>query len=833
MARVRAILVILGCLIAVPSFSAPVAKRVRLPGSAMADPDGALSPGVNPAGLALPAGLDARLVLATGGAKVLDTRGAGWGLYAAAPLGALSLGGALEHNADPDAAGGSPEPYVLSRATIGLGLALSDRVALGGTLVSQGHAGAEADWSGDVGALLRPWSWLSLAGRVRQLGTGGDDAATKSLPTEWGWGVAVRPLGSNRLTAAVDFAWPVGGKRSELSLLLDGKVVQGVHLRAQLSDFRNDLAPADDRQESRILVGLQWDMGRFGAQAAVHGDRNAHQDRPGFVAVLRASGDVLPGPLMREAPAVSLKLEGAASERPDGGVHFPGLLLALQELADRQAHLVVIQARGFELDWAQVEELRDAIASLRRAGKRVVWYGDDLGTRTLAVAAACDRIALPPGGTLSAHGVGSNFIGLQATLEKIGVEFQSIRFGAHKTAGDQFTRAAASPELESQLKRLVERRWTTFTAAVSAGRDLTPTAVEDAIAQGIAYPEDALAARLVDAVVQPEALVAQLQAWHLLEIGQDLASYTAPTLRRTRWGKRAQVDVIAVDGTIVNDKSGTGPLSSRVVGGREMAETIDKSAGGDTRALVVRIASPGGTLLGSDLMFDALRRAREKKPVIASMAAVAASGGYWLSLGADHVLADRGTVTGSIGVISLKPSLRGLHEKTGLGVQHFGVGPGSEIESLHRPWTDTEVALLDKILGRYYGLFLERTAQRRGLDHTALGPLAEGRIWLGDEAAAGRLVDGVGGFLPALREAKTRAGIDDDDEPARLRWLPEVSVMDAFRKQLGVDAEAVASEFAAVAQTVAPWVESATLLGFMRANGGLALLPLDVRDSGK
>ncbi|MSP92570.1 MAG: hypothetical protein EXR79_12340 [Myxococcales bacterium] len=818
------------------AYAASGDRRVWLAADAMAVPDGALALSTNPAGLVGPAAFDLRLFGSGGGARVGPTRGAGWGAFLSVPAGPVALAVGVEHLADRESDGQTPAVLSVARASAGLGLGLGERASLGGAYVVQTHAGGVQTRTGDLGLLLRPWSWLSLAARVRQLHAEDPEAsaAGRALTTRWGVGAGVRPFGHDRVTAAVDLEWPVDGGLGAIGAWLEARVIDGLFLRATLQDVRNGDAPAGDERERRIGLAARIDFGRVGAEIAARQDRNAVQGKAAAALALRISGDTATPIVERGPRAVRLKLTGAVSEGFDGpGLHLGALLGDLRALeAVRGIDVIVLDVSQFQADWAQVEELREAIARLRRAGKKVLWHADALGTRALALAAACDRIVVAPGGVVSAHGVGADFIGLKEALARVGVAFQSVQFRDHKTAGDALTRTTPSPELEGQLRHLVARRWAQFTTAVALGRDVSPGDIEVALTQGIAFPQDAVAARLIDAVVAPHELEATLRQWQWLGSEESVADRSTPVLRRTQWGPRARIDIVTIDGAIGDHKTGRGPLG-RTVGGAEIADLVDRSAKDPaTRALVVRIASPGGTLYGSEAMRSALEHARTAKPVVASMAGVAASGGYWTSLGADPVLADRATVTGSIGVIALKPNVAALAERLGLGIVHVGQGPGSAVDSVTRPWSPDELALLERVMGRFYGMFLERTAARRKVARDQIEVLAGGRIWLGDEAAAHGLVDRVGGLADAIDEAKRATDLDSAPEAPLLRWLPEASWLDRAKEAVGLGASAPLAGWDALQAAAGPWLDAAWLLSLAASEAPLALLPVAVEDRG-
>lgn len=818
------------------AWAAPVEGRLYIPGEAVANPDGALSLSTNPAGLPEPSGVDGRLQFNAGGVRVGPSRGTGWGAFASAPIGALALGASLEHAEDRLHSGQDPAWYTRSRLALGAGLALGEKVRIGATTRWTALEGGGDINAWDLGLLLRPARWVSVG--VRASGLHDSVANTADvLRTHWAWGLAIRPLGTDRLTATADIDWPSGGNIGTFRASLSGRVVNGVTLLLEHVDFRPDGATyADSLRDRRTTLLLRLGFGRWGLDLAPHTDRNAFgDDNRGLAGGLRISGDA-PHSLVRSGDAgVSLTLSGTPAEH-DGakGGHFGAQLLEFDRIARAPGtHLVVLRADDFDPDWAQAEELRAAVTHLRHAGKHVVWYAAQISTRALVVASACDRILMPPGGTLAARGIGADFIGLHDTLAKIGVTVQALRYGAYKTAPESLTHLEPSRALHEQIEHTVERRWQTVVTAVALGREVTAGALEESLAEGAVFPEDAVEAHLIDAVADEERLEPQLREWGMLDAGESLHKWQLPPVRRAQWGTQPRVTVVEIDGTIADHKGGTS-LMGRTIGGDDLAETI-RGAGEDsaTKAIVARIHSPGGTVVGSERMYEALLKAGTSKPVVASMGSVAASGGYWTALGAGTIFADRETVTGSIGIFAIKPSFSGLWDKIGLGVHHFGAGPHDSVTSLNRPWTEAEEEVLHRNLGRYYGLFLDRVAARRGIERDALPDLAEGRVWFGDEAKIHHLVDHVGGLLDALAEARRQAHLEEADD-ARVRFLPRPTLMDTVRNSLGLSSEVQAldptqaSWLQALRAAAGPWLDAALVSEIGAAGQPLALMPLRV-----
>ncbi len=810
-------------------------RALYIPGQTQATPDGALSMSTNPAGLTTTNGWDLRLQFASGGPES-QSRAAGWGAFlGSAPVGPLSFGLSFEHDADPVSGLGfvpaaKPSWYATQRIGMGVAAKLSERFSFGAISRWTANSSATLDSSWQVGALYRPWSWLSFALRASDLGS---DAYGFSQ-SHFGFGLGVRPwFGTDRVTLAGDADWRLGGSLEQVGFAAWLRAADGWSLALDTRSFLS--ADNFTSREQRTSVLLRFSFGHVGLEAGVNNSESANSG--GATIGLRVSSDHLPS-LRDDGPEVArLRLKGRLVEREeDTGTHLGRLLLALDWLAEQHAtRIVVLQAVDLEGNWAQIEELRAAIAKLRKAGKKVVFFSDTVGTRGLALAAACDRIVLPTSGLVAARGVVADFMGLHETLGRIGVVVETVRFADHKTAPESLIQDEPSAALKAQLEHAVTRSWQNFTQAVALGRDLTPSGVEDLLKQGVAYPEDALHAHLIDAVASENDLPKLLKEWGWQKDIEALTDFHLPAERQRRWGTLPKVAVVELVGSIADHQGGSS-LTGTAMGGTEMAEVITKTGKAPgVRAIVARIDSPGGGIIGSEAMREALERTGERVPVVASMGGVAASGGFWTSLGASGVFADANTVTGSIGAFVLKPSLSGLWQKIGVHVTTFNAGPWSGVTGTNREWTPEERAMATSQLGRFYGLFLDRVAKRRGLARDVVESLAGGRIWYGDEAQEKRLVDRTGGLLDAIAYAKQVAGIEAHEE-AKVVFLPQASFAHKLRKQVigvfGNDEAPSAQVLLRSLQTaVGPWLDAAAVSEL--SEGPLALLPVTGNDAGR
>ncbi len=813
---------------------------VAFTGQSLANPRGALSASTNPAGLTDLWSWETRLQLSGGGGFVGGQKGNGLGIFFASSDVESAWAVAWERvNHGLGEPGDNGTGTALNRFSVAGGWRLTDSLRFGYAL--RVHASGEVDTASplsiDLGALYRPWSWVSLGARATGLAFGsfGDGRRIAGFPhTRWGLGFAVRPFaGSDRLTIAWDADWPAGDTLGDVTWSLASRIVDGLSVMLEhrnASQNRTTGLSGNSDQRTSLLVNLGF--GTWGGDLSLLGTESQVKGGGGGIQLgARLSGD-RPHAFGSEGPtAVIVRFRGGFSEEGDRR-HFTEQLLKLHRLSERRGvKLIVIKAEGMRLTWAQVEELRAWILKTRGLGKKIAMYADSLGTRGYTVAAACDKIGLPEYGVLSMHGVGTSFMGLKEAIARLGIQVQAVRFGDHKSAPEQFTRTELSDQFRTTLQRLVNKRWRMVAEAVALGRQMTTTEVEARLLQGAAYPKAALKAGFIDAVGSGEQFEKKLRNWKLLPPRTSLRRASDTPRRPSSWAGIPRIAVVSVVGTIVGGRSSSS-LRGKQVGGAQIGKRIRNLTGrSEIKAIAVRVDSGGGSVAGSDIMYKAMRKAAKRKPVFASMGSVAASGGYWTAIAGDRVFADASTVTGSIGIFTIKPDVSGLWRKLGVGITRVGAGPMPSFTSTNRPWTPREIALMRKTLKGFYGLFLTRVKTRRKIDHARLLTLAEGRIWLGSEALRYGLIDEIGGIETTLTALKNKAAIDDEDVPIRYEYWPQPSLETRVRRTLGLAQAKTPSVltdpvFAELVAVLQPWLDAAVLAGVLEKGRPLAIAPV-------
>ena len=489
-----------------------------------------------------------------------------------------------------------------------------------------------------------------------------------------------------------------------------------------------------------------------------------------------------------ENTVLRIDLDKAISERPqpfgnlfgDETTNYTTLLNALKHGADdSRVKGLVARTGNATLGFAQVQELREAVKAFRAKGKFAYAFGETFGelgggTRSYYAATAFDQIWLQPTGALALVGIHAEVPFFKGTLDKIGVEAQFGRRAEFKSAATQFTETkllATDREAEdAMLTSLYEQ----IAAGIGEGRGVTPDIAKQLIDGGPYTNQQALDKHLIDKIGYRDEVEAAAR-----EKAGSGANMMDPNdyLTAVQVGETA-TDVVAVIraiGPIVSGGGSDSPFdNSDTVSADSTVRALEEATRDkQVKAIVLRIDSPGGSGTASESIWRAVKRAREAhKPVIVSMGNAAASGGYYIACGADKIVADPGTLTGSIGVFAGKFVLAGLYDKLGITVDTLSYGHDAGIESDQTEFTPEQKQHFNDMLDDFYKTFVARVAEGRHLDPVKAEAIARGRVWTGLQAKERGLVDMLGGFEEAITQAKLAAGLPAD-KPVILRSFPK------------------------------------------------------------
>lgn len=448
-------------------------------------------------------------------------------------------------------------------------------------------------------------------------------------------------------------------------------------------------------------------------------------------------------------------------------------LLETIRFAARDERIAGIIARigPLNVGWAKAQEIRDAFADFRKSNKPLLALLEQEATGgniEYYVANAAERIYLSPAVTAPLNGLSSTFVFLGGLWEKIDVELTVEKIREYKTMGDMLANkqmTAAHREMANSLLDSIDQQ---FVAGLAEGRGLEPEAVRAIIEDCPVSPEAYEAAGLSDGTRYLEAIHESLGGDQVPLV--DAEEYEAEAAAG-RFTGGPQIAVVYASGTIVTGESTTG-LQGEMVGADTLREALEEASDDDeVRAVVLRVDSPGGSALASDLIWRTTQKVRDSKPLIVSMSDVAGSGGYYISAGADRIVAQPGTFTGSIGVVFARPNVRGLLHNLGINTETISRGRYAYLNDITTPMDEDGRRKLVTEMDHVYDQFVDRVAKGRDLSPEAVDEVGRGRVWTAAQAIDNDLVDDLGGFQAAIEAAKDQAGIEPETE-IELVFLP-------------------------------------------------------------
>ena len=580
---------------------------------------------------------------------------------------------------------------------------------------------------------------------------------------------------------------------------------------------------------------------------------------------------------LAKANVAHIVLDGGYPEAaPQQGL-FGSVSQTLRQVTDRiekaatddRVHAVLLHVKGPGVGYAQARELRSAITTVRDAGKPVYAYATDLSTPGYLVACGAEKVILPESGGVMMLGVRAEVEFYKNLFDWAGVEADMLKVGKYKAAAEPYTRDSMSDAFREELSDVLGDIFETLVADVAANRGISEEQAKAAIDGGPHTAESAKKAGLVDLIAYedelPELLKKQLNAEEV-RVVEKYGKPKPPSYegfagfmqlmnelsgKGTSAGKTygPQVAVIYAGGTIVSGKSQNPPVpvpgfTGDVLGDETLVEAIDKAREDDSiKAVVLRVDSPGGSALASDLMWRALVRLKAEKPLIVSMGEVAGSGGYYISMPADTIVADPATITGSIGVVGGKLALGETFKRVGVTIDVVEFGENAGTMSVVSGFDDAEEAAMRKMLAEIYELFTRKAAEGRGMELEKLKELAGGRIYSGKRAKELGLVDELGTLDDAIALAKSAAAekFDDvtEDTSLGLTELPEptnpfealfgdaMSVRTALSAEIG-DA-AVSSFLARLPERIATPLGNLSVMSLLANERALVVMPFGVR----
>ncbi|CAE7470479.1 sppA [Symbiodinium microadriaticum] len=492
----------------------------------------------------------------------------------------------------------------------------------------------------------------------------------------------------------------------------------------------------------------------------------------GIIAGLASSAKDDKEPTIKEGSILHLKLNRPIKDRPSDNpfetFNFATLEdespLSLSKIIeniekaskDERIEGVYLDIQNLRANMSSTEAIRRALTKFKESGKFIVAYNEDYGQNEYYLCSVADEIYLNPAGGMTFKGLSAQLMFFKDALGRLDIDMQVIRHGKFKSAIEPFVRNDMSPENEAQLRKLIDGIWASQLEEISSARKIDKAEL-NRIADSllIRTADDALAFGLVDDLLYEDEVKKLLKAK-----GEDME-----LVREIRRSKN-KIAVIFAEGEIISGKSNDGSMGSETIADAIKKAREDK----EVKAIVLRVNSPGGSALASDVIWRETMLAKAEKPLVVSMGDLAASGGYYISCGANRIYAEESTITGSIGVFGVIPNMQGmLNKKLGIYTDEVNTNANSDGLTPFRPLSNTERVAVKAMIEEIYDDFTSKVANGRGMSQADVDSIGQGRVWSGIDAIEIGLVDEIGGLEAAIASAAELAEV----EKYKLKELPE------------------------------------------------------------
>ncbi|HET7114391.1 MAG TPA: signal peptide peptidase SppA [Pyrinomonadaceae bacterium] len=482
-------------------------------------------------------------------------------------------------------------------------------------------------------------------------------------------------------------------------------------------------------------------------------------------------------PPVRDNSVLVLRVAGALPDySPDdpfkkyfGGPDqsLTGLVMQFKKAkVDRRIKAILLDVNMSGVGWGKAEEIRDAIADFRSSGKPVYAYIEFGLNKEYYIATAADKIIVPPPGELFINGLAADVMFFRGSLDKLGIYPDIYQIGKYKSAGDMFTQKQMTEAHRQYVNELLDDLYGRYINTIAQARHKTPDEVKALIDNAPYDADEAKKQGLIDEAMYRDEVETMLKKQLGQKESEPLvavrnAEYRDVAPESLGLNKGERIAVIYASGEIGSGSSQSSPSGDQSIGSDTLAKALNDAAADKTiKAIVLRVDSPGGSGLASDIIWRAVEAANQKKPVVVSMSDVAASGGYYISASASKIIAQPSTITGSIGVVAGKPVMRGFYDWLGISNEYVLRGKTAGMFRETEKFSDEErVKFEDWIKNTYYGDFVPKVAKGRGKDAQYIDSVAQGRVWTGQQAKDRSLVDEFGGLDRAIDVAKQLAKI--------------------------------------------------------------------------
>lgn len=485
---------------------------------------------------------------------------------------------------------------------------------------------------------------------------------------------------------------------------------------------------------------------------------------------------------------------------------FTSLMTQLRKAKiDNRIGGVMLEISFPQMGWGKAEELREAIKDFRSSGKPVYAYMDMGLNKDYYVASAAEKIFMPPSGDLYVNGFAAEAMFYKGALDKLGVEAEVIqRYPKYKSSPDQYTKKEMSDGQREVINALLDEYFGRLKNGIAEARGKTPEDVAAIIDDAPYHADDAKKLNLIDDAIYHDQVYDALKTRLGYKTEDKLRTVSGSEYREIPadslgLNNGQKVAVIYAAGAINVGNSSNSAFGGEMIGSDTIIKAFNDAADDESiKAIVLRVDSPGGSALASDLMWHAIENAKKKKPVVVSMADVAASGGYYIACNANKIVAEPTTITGSIGVFLGKPVMKGLYDWLGVSNEYVMKGKNAGIFRETEKWSESERAKMESQADKiYYNDFLPKVAAGRNKNVEEVHTIAQGRVWTGVQAKANGLIDEFGGLEKAIEIAKGLANLPADKDVRRVNFPePRPFLADYLGGSEG-DADAKTADFRA------------------------------------
>lgn len=652
---------------------------------------------------------------------------------------------------------GNVDKPTYRKYSLGTGFKLVDGFYLG--TVYSWFGSKDKDYHGlkswNAGFLIRPFSFISLGGIAKDLNRPVFQDVKTNISFDLG--LALRPL-SDRITFSID------GMMDEKEKLKDART------RYQVSVEPLDglllAGDIDNKGNYGINLRVNFPFSGLGSYNAI--DKNSKYQKG--VVYWNFANERYRTFWQRKDNFLELKLSGNIDEEKSFSL-FGGRKVTLLDIIqkiekakkDKRVKGLVVRLDFLNAGFGKIQELREAFLDFRQSGKKVIFFMEQGGNKEYYLASSGDRIVMLPTGYLSLSGISAEITFVKQTLEKLGIEADMVHVGDYKSASDLMTRDSMSQAHREMENWLLDDLYEQMTKEIASQRGLNQQDLKSKIDLGPFTSKEAKQIGLVDDLAfydQVDEIVKGLAGERPHEI--SFRKYTEEKDYKYTWEIPQRIAVIFATGMIQSGESGNNLFLGKMMGSETIAQAIRRAREDITiKAIVFRIDSRGGSGMASDVIWREIMLTKGKKPFIVSMSDVAASGGYFIACPGDTIIADPGTITGSIGVISGKFNLSGLYKKIGFSTQILKRGEHSDFYTSKRGFTEEERNIVKKQTKEFYDDFVNKVAQGRKRSFDDIDKIGRGRVWTGNQAKVNGLVDELGGLKQAIEIARIKAGIKE------------------------------------------------------------------------